>query len=317
MKHFTLTRALSLLAACFALSASAHADVPPGVVLSGGGLALVEEGGVIASGNLSALGTSTAFAKDVLIGFSGTHDIAHLKDQNFGNGKSWIGNSTGTFAGVSFGGTAVRVSSFAFGRDNNGAFTDRTLGLYTLQFTTEANPTTATTAWTTIGTLDYQSAGGTNFAFPSKRHRYTFDAVAATGIRLLMPSAANCVDELEAYSGIVVTTTADEFDTPSGASLSLREAVRDAAAGPGAATITFDPALSGQTITLTRGTEIILDSAITIDATSLPAGITINGGAGDNRIFSHPRRPNRHPQPPHPHRRRRNWSYISRFRWRD
>ena len=154
--------ALSLLAACFALSASAHA----GVVLSGGGLTLVEEGGGIAPGNLAA--TGAAFAKDVLPGYA-SHQIPNLNDHLFGNAESWIGNTTGTFAGVSFGATAVQVSSIAFGRDNNnGGLTDRTLGTYTLQYTTLPNPTNATTAWTTIGTLNYQSAGGTNFALPGR-----------------------------------------------------------------------------------------------------------------------------------------------------
>ena len=140
---------------------------------------------------------------------------------------------------MSFGGTAVQVSSIAFGRDNNGAFTDRALGTYTLQYTTQPNPTNATTAWTTIGTLNYQSAGGTNFAFPSKRHRYFFTPVTATGIRLLMPSEANCIDELEAYSSIVITTTAG-----SGAG-SLRQAILDAAVASGPTHISFAPALSG------------------------------------------------------------------------
>jgi hypothetical protein len=265
MKASTLTRALGLLAACFALSASAHA----GVVLSGGGLALVEEGGVIASGNLSATGTSTAFAKDLLPGYP-SHQIPNLNDQLFGNAESWIGNTTGTFAGVSFGGTAVQVSSIAFGRDNNGVFTDRTLGTYTLQYTTAANPTNATTAWTTIGTLNYQSAGGTNFAFPSKRHRYTFNTVAATGIRLLVPagglSGGTCIDELEAYSGIVVTNNAD-----SGAG-SLRQALINVGVSE---TITFAAGLDGGTIALSSG-QLTVNKPLIIDASSLPNGITID-----------------------------------------
>lgn len=60
---------VALLAAFLPLSARA------GLVLSGGGLALVEEGGSIAPGNLAASGT--AFAKDLLPGYPGTHEIAH------------------------------------------------------------------------------------------------------------------------------------------------------------------------------------------------------------------------------------------------
>jgi hypothetical protein len=83
---------------------------------------------------------------------------------------------------------------------------------------------------------------------------------------------------------LTVNTTADEFNTPSGASRSMREAVRDAAASGD--TIVFDSALNGSTLTLTMGTEIVLGKSLTIDATSLAAGITVSGGTGSNRIFS-------------------------------
>lgn len=279
MNRSPVRRALNLLAAWSFLSTAAHAQL----VLSGGGLALVEEGGTLAPGNLAA--TGTAFAKDVLPGFAGTHEIAHLNDQLFGNGKSWIGNTSGTFAGVSFGATPVPISSIAFGRDNPGQFGDRTLGLYTLQYTTEPNPTDATTAWTTIGTLDYGAAGGTNYAFPSKRHRYTFNPVSATGIRLLVPEGGlvggTCIDELEVYLGNLVIVTSPA-DTGSG---SLREAIAAAAIASGPDTITFAPGLSGQTITL--GSEIVINDAgpVAIDASSLPAGITLSGGNA-TRLFT-------------------------------
>ncbi len=82
---------------------------------------------------------------------------------------------------------------------------------------------------------------------------------------------------------LTVNTTADQLDSPAGAELSLREAVRDAADGD---TIVFAPALAGQTLTLTTGAEIVLSKGVTIDASSLaPAGLTIDGGSGDNRIF--------------------------------
>jgi hypothetical protein len=132
-----------------------------------------------------------------------------------------------------------------------------------------ANPSAATpnASWTTIGTLDYQAGNGTNYTDPSKRHRFFFNAVSDTGIRLLVPSGGlatgTCIDELEVYSATVVTTTADELDTPAGANISLREAVRDTPAG---GTIGFAPALSGQTITLstTLGGEIVIAKNLTI-----------------------------------------------------
>lgn len=69
-----------------------------------------------------------------------------------------------------------------------------------------------------------------------------------------------------------VNTLADELDVPAGASLSLREAVRDAAQGD---TIQFAPSLNGGTIVLTRRTITI--SSQTVDAMALPNGITVSG----------------------------------------
>ncbi len=79
---------------------------------------------------------------------------------------------------------------------------------------------------------------------------------------------------------LTVTTVADEIDTPTGPQTSLREAIRDAASGD---TIVFAPGLSGATITL-GGTQLLLDKSLTIDASALPAGITLNGNAA-SRIF--------------------------------
>ncbi|MBK8285975.1 MAG: hypothetical protein IPK97_14505 [Ahniella sp.] len=102
----------------------------------------------------------------------------------------------------------MRINEFAFGRDNQGVFPDRCLTRYTLQFTTVANPDAATadTSWTTIGTLDYFSAGGANFAAPGLRHRYSFTPVMATGLRLITLEAGTGIDEIEIYPqvGIVL-----------------------------------------------------------------------------------------------------------------
>ena len=88
-------------------------------------------------------------------------------------------------------------------------------------------------------------------------------------------------------SALLVTTGVDQLDTPSGAEVSLREAVRDC---PPDGVIGFASALSGGTCVLNTalGGEIVLNKSVTIDASSLLAGITIDGGAGTNRIFSIP-----------------------------
>ncbi|MFZ0826145.1 MAG: choice-of-anchor Q domain-containing protein, partial [Verrucomicrobiia bacterium] len=62
---------------------------------------------------------------------------------------------------------------------------------------------------------------------------------------------------------------------------SLRQVVSNA---PPNATITFDPGLSGQIITLDSG-QIVLSSNLTIDASGLPYGLVINGHHA-SRIFT-------------------------------
>src|SRR4051812_43253877 len=68
-----------------------------------------------------------------------------------------------------------------------------------------------------------------------------------------------------------VTTTVDELNTPSGANVSLREALRDANAASGTDTIVFSTALNGATIVLTNN--LFNDGAdtagVTIDASAL------------------------------------------------
>ena len=189
--------------------AASAAATSSGIVLAGGGLALVEEGplGNPAPMNLARQPGAAPFVIDSLEGFS-IHNFVGLTDGVYGNGNSWIGNSGSPgYAGVRFGGQFA-IGGFAFGRDNLGLYGDRTLGAYTLQYTRVASPGTGTaftgnagTGWANIGTLDYQGAGAGLFSAPSRRHRFTFTPVAATGLRLLVPgtgiSAGICIDELE------------------------------------------------------------------------------------------------------------------------
>lgn len=108
---------------------------------------------------------------------------------------------------------------------------------------------------------------------------YTFTATATTNLTLVMPTNANTFHTygLALRQPLLVTTTSD------GGPGSLRQAVLDAAALPGAETITFAPALSGATITLSN--EIILPGNMTIDASSLPGGMRLSGG-NVARIFT-------------------------------
>jgi hypothetical protein len=89
-----------------------------GLVLSGGGLVLVEEGGTFDAGNLSAGASPFATPSHA----ASAHTIPHLNDLTYGNNNSWLAagvNANGdAFAGITFGATLKTVNSIAFGRDN-------------------------------------------------------------------------------------------------------------------------------------------------------------------------------------------------------
>ena len=112
-----------------------------------------------------------------------------------------------------------------------------------------------------------------NLFEPSETVQLTITAGA--GYQLGAPSAATASI---AANGYHVISTANSGPG------SLRQAFADVAALSGSSIITLDPVLSGQTITLTSEIAITDVDGVTLDATSLPAGLTISGG-GINRMF--------------------------------
>lgn len=168
------------------------------------GFSLAETGGSMVNLNVAAQSAGgRAFAANVLPGYA-SHQIDHLNDETFGNSNSWISNSVSSFAGVALD-NGYLIDAIAFGRDNGGApperpepYTDRFLGVYTLQYTRVPNPDeyTPDSAWFDIATLDY------NGVFPDAtgylRHLYEFDPISGvTGVRILTNGAGIAIDELE------------------------------------------------------------------------------------------------------------------------
>jgi hypothetical protein len=173
------------------------------VVAAHAQLQVTEMNGTLFPGNYSTLPTSTAFGKDEIGGGSlPQHKIPNIRDGIYGNSNSWIGDSTDSFVGVSFGGTPVPVAQFAFGRDNTGQFSDRSAGTFTLQYTTTANPdaTTPDAQWVTIGSIT-QSQNDAGVYSSAKRHAFSFPSVNATGMRVITPGSSFAsgadIDELE------------------------------------------------------------------------------------------------------------------------
>lgn len=152
--------------------------------------------------NLAAEPGAKAFAADVIAGFPDSHQIEFVNDGQYGNSSSWIGGPQSRFIAIRLP-ALCSVEGVAFGRDNTGSFLDRCLGHYELQYTTVAAPSVETPdeQWTTIDTWDYD--GNWPDRAPAVRHRYDFNTVQATAVRLMVPSTdlyvGTAIDELEVY----------------------------------------------------------------------------------------------------------------------
>ncbi len=155
----------------------------------------------------------------------------------------------------------------------------------------------------TFLSVGWEAAGGRKVTFASGSDRfvvdqgqygdnngirvdYPFTADAATRVITITPVAATPTFSFHLYGlalrqGSIVT---NECDFGPG---SLRQALTDATLTPGPNTLTFAPALSGK-IMMTGSDLPLGDGAavrsMTMDATSLPGGLTISG-RGSNRIF--------------------------------
>jgi hypothetical protein len=104
-------------------------------------------------------------------------------------------------------------------------------------------------------------------------------------------ASTNLILSENVFSGNVVSSFAQDVEDSGDLSLvvytnadngpgSLRRAVAQA---PNETTITFDPAMSGQTIRLTSG-ELTITNNLTIDASGLATGVTVDAG-GINRVL--------------------------------
>lgn len=196
---------------------------PPAGALVPDNLALASNGAVPFS--------SSDLGPELGIGF---HVAANLNDGIYGNANSWISASADpgpkAFVGINLG-APTALAGIAWGRDNgNGAFDDsdpgtdccggqvddRSVGVYTLQFTSVPNPdaTTPDGAWTTIADFLYLGDQEKTDNEPGGlftewlRHEYGIAQesgapIVATGVRILVPvsglGGGTAIDEIELY----------------------------------------------------------------------------------------------------------------------
>ena len=211
-------------------------------------------------------------------------------------------NDTNTLTALGGTGSAVMAHDFVYSNQAGG------VASVTLNGLTAGN--TYTVSCFSVG---WEAAGGRLLTFASGtdsrsvdqdqfgndfgiRVDYTFTAAATTRLITITPQNASFRFHLYGLAlrpETAPTTVTNASDSGPG---SLRWALANALANPGPDTITFDPSLSGATITLsgtqTGGQLSVTDTGgVTIDATSLPAGLTISGAANGtdpsgHRIFN-------------------------------
>jgi hypothetical protein len=155
-----------------------------------------------------ASGGATAFASSEI---AANYDAGDVNDGLSDNsGYAWIPATTGTneFVAVQFASPITLAEVVWLGEQG---YNGRSGGTYSLQYTTDANPST-NSIWTEIGTYTYTEAG---CATPMPRTLFAFSAVQkVTAMRLVMEQS-NCgiqlaIQEFEAYgpiSGPPVITT--------------------------------------------------------------------------------------------------------------
>ena len=151
------TRRILLTSCASLIAVSGSAQIVP----SAGITHVDSRGSLDDAGDLSF--SATAFA-DGVIGngaFAPTHTIPNVNNGTYGNASSWIG---GSYIGLSWGNAGKTIQSIAFGRDNTGTFSDRSDGVYALQYTTSdlsglVIPSTGGTAGV-VGGARRAAAGG-------------------------------------------------------------------------------------------------------------------------------------------------------------
>ena len=200
------------------------------------------ESGAKGPDNLASAGKGvTPFGSTAFLP-GGIHDFVNVNDGFYGNSSSWISDfripDRNAFVGLSFG-KSISISSIAWSRDNGdnsertpaGPFTDRAVGIYTLQVTRANNPGAdspetgnSATGWATIGTVEYK-AGADGLLFSAYlRHRFEVLAdgnpISATGLRIKVSDGGICIDEIEVnppadptppISNFIVITNAPTF----------------------------------------------------------------------------------------------------------
>jgi hypothetical protein len=174
---------------------------------------------------LATMGTTPFGSSELGLGI---HLVKHVNDGLYGNSNSWIssrglGGVPGEeeeFIGLNFG-KAIPVSAIAWGRDNGntetdacgGTCKDRSIGIYTIQYTLVHDPDEwteetddAESGWQTLASVEILAGAPREF-IPYLRHEFKIGTgegmtpLVATGIRIIVSSGMIAIDEIEVNAG--------------------------------------------------------------------------------------------------------------------
>lgn len=175
-------------------------------------LTLVQTGGTFRTDDTNLAFTATVVSEG---DYGGVHVAANVADGIYGNSNSWLGPANRNYGFIVLGfSSPVTIGSIAFGRDNTGVYSDRTFGVYEIQYSANYIPGEAPFSsgfgWPPLQNLDYAASPPTD---PALRHLYNLNSplTNVTGLMITVPSflhsesfesgyEAMVIDEIEVYA---------------------------------------------------------------------------------------------------------------------
>lgn len=168
-------------------------------------------------------GASPAVAKDVIPGYSPIHLAQNVNDGKYGNGTSWISNTSNSWIKINLG-RPVMIDGAKFGRDRTGYFNDRDPGRFTISVATAdsvyANGHDANDAVEYQQIFDSQAFAYNGTVNGAETIEVQFAPVLAQFVKFQATAIGVAIDELEIF-GTVAAAAGPDFSVNEGQSVTL------------------------------------------------------------------------------------------------
>ncbi len=141
--------------------------------------------------NLAYNGIS-AVVSGTIAGYPLIHNAAYLNDGYYGNGTSWISNSSNSWVILDLGSSHL-INSVSFGRDRLGYFDDRDPGQFTISVSMSQYSGYTTVADSSLLSFSGNISGNDTILT-------TFDSVNARYVKLTFANNGVAIDEVGVYA---------------------------------------------------------------------------------------------------------------------